>query len=103
MTDQFTCLFFYLVVWAAILPFMQSVRQSTSLPSPTVRELVSQPARSASQWVSHRTVIHSFIHAVSMVSLSVSQPTRPGAQWVSQSVSQSVRQSVGQPARPDSH
>ena len=129
MTDKFTCLFFYLVVGPAILPFMQSVRQSTSLLSPSVRELASQPARSASQCVSHRTVIHSFIHSfirsfvrsfihslthscihlcsqlvsqsVSMVNLSVSQPTRSGGQRVSPSVSQSVRQSVSQPATPD--
>ena len=84
---------------------MQSVRQSTSLLSPSVRELASQPARSTSQWVSHRTFLISFIHAVSqsvsMVSLSVSQPTRPGGQRVSPSVSQSVRQSVSQQGQTD--
>ena len=92
MTDQFTCLFFYLVVWPAILPFMQSVRQSTSLLSPSVRELASQPARSASQWVSHRTVsqlfvrsfVHSFIHSL----------THSCIHSCSESVSQSVSQSV---------
>ena len=90
MTDKFTCLFFYLVVGPAILPFMQSVRQSTSLLSPSVRELASQPARSASQCVSHRTVIHSFIH--SFVRSFIHSFTHSFMHSFMQSVSQSVSQ-----------
>ena len=101
---------------------MQSVRQSTSLLSPSVRELASQPARSASQWVSHRTVsqlfvrsfVHSFIHSLThscihscseSVSQSVSQYGQSVCQsankvrWpAGQSISQSVRAPVSQSA-----